>query len=52
MVRTYRIDKGTEVEEHSVKGDDAGGLEGIAVDDIAARHGVSDLDSPGDCASQ
>lgn len=49
LVRSYRIDEGTEVEEHSIEGDDAGGLEGIAVDDVAARHGVSNLDSCGDC---
>lgn len=50
--KTYWIDKGTEVEEHGVKGDDAGGLEGIAIDNVVARHGVSDLNSCGDCASQ
>jgi hypothetical protein len=49
LVRTHRINKGTEVEEHSIQSDDAGGLEGIAVDDVAARHGVSNLDSRGDC---
>lgn len=50
--KTYWIDEGAEVKEHGVKGDDAGGLEGIAVDDVAARHSVSDLNSCGDCASQ
>lgn len=49
LVRTYRVYKGTEVEEHSIEGDDAGGLKGIAIDDVAARHGISDLDSRGDC---
>jgi len=49
LVRTYRVDKCTEVEEHSIEGDDAGGLKGIAIDDVAARHGISDLDSRGDC---
>lgn len=51
-LRAYRIDKGTEIEKHSVKGDNAGGLKRIAVDDVAARHCVSDLNSCGNCASQ
>lgn len=41
----YRVDKSTQVEEYSVEDDDAGGLEWVAVDYVAACYGVADLDS-------
>lgn len=45
----YRIDESTEIEKYSVKCDYAGGLQRIAVDDVAAGYCISDLNSRGDC---
>lgn len=45
----YRIDERAQVEEDGVEGDHAHGLQGVAVDDVAADHGVADLDAGGDC---
>lgn len=42
---TYGIDKGGEVQEGGVEGDDAHGLEGVAVDDVARDDRVPDLDA-------
>jgi hypothetical protein len=49
---THRINKSTQVQEHSVEDHDAGGLERVAVDDVAAGYGVPDLDSGGDWSTR
>jgi len=48
-MRTYRVDEGAQVEEDGVEGDHAHRLQRVAVDDVAADHGVADLDAGRDC---
>lgn len=47
--QTYWISKRTKIQKYSVENHDAGGLEWVGVDDVAACYGVADLDSGGDC---
>jgi len=42
---TYRIDESAEVEEDRVECDDAHGLKGVAIDNIACDHGVAHLNT-------
>lgn len=40
-----RVDESAEVEEHRIKGYDAHGLKGIAIDDVARNYRVANLDA-------
>lgn len=44
-METYRIDKRAQIEEDSIKCDDAHGLQRIAVHNVTANDSVADLDA-------